>query len=249
MTNREADLLAAGWKGRPCFVVGGGPSLRDFDFELLRGALSIGANRAFEFFSPTILLAIDARFYRWVYEGKYGEDALRKLAAFKGKKVGVRMSAAHVPGVVEIKSLGVKGPIVPIEQGLYHGNNSGYSAVALALALGADPVYVLGVDLRYAGPEGAKVSHFHTGHPERTLERELRNKCLPPFVELSKTKEGRRVKIVNPEAGPVFSLLGDYFQVVPFPGRPSAPWKFNLERFYAVRDFTRRLLRRPGGTI
>lgn len=218
MTNREADLLtAATFTGRPCYVVGGGPSLRGFDFELLRGELTIGTNRVFEFFTPTILVAIDARFYRWVYEGKYGEEALRKLAAFKGPKVGIRISAQHVPGTIEIKSLGARGPIVPIEQGIYHGNNSGYSAVALALALGADPVYVLGIDLRYAGPEGAKVSHFHSGHPERTIERELRNKCLPPFVDLSRSPEGSRVRIVNPEPGPVFSLLGDYFPVVLWP--------------------------------
>lgn len=223
MTNREADLLtAANFTGRPCYVVGGGPSLRGFDFELLRGELTIGANRVFEFFAPTILLAIDSRFYRWVYEGKYGEEALRKLVAFKGPKVGVRISAPHVPGVVEIKSLGARGPIVPISEGIYHGNNSGYSAVALALALGADPVYVLGIDLRYAGPEGAKVSHFHSGHPERTLERELRNKCLPPFVDLSRSKEGARVRIVNPEPGPVFSLLGDLFPVVLFPWKKEA---------------------------
>jgi hypothetical protein len=238
MTNREADLLtAASIKGRPCFVIGGGPSLRGFDFELLRGELSIGVNRAFEFFTPTILLAIDARFYRWVYEGKYGEEALRKLAAFKGIKVGVRMSAAHVPGVVEIKSLGARGPIVPVEQGIYHGNNSGYSAVALALALGADPVYVLGIDLRYAGPEDAKVSHFHDGHPERTLERELRNKCLPGFVALAGSPEGRRVKVINPGPGPIFSLLGDYFEVIPFPGK-NWPWNW-----IAFREYVRRLLR------
>jgi hypothetical protein len=218
MTNREADLLTAAiLRDRPCYVVGGGPSLRGFDFELLRGELSIGVNRAFEFFTPTVLLAIDARFYRWVYEGKYGEEALRKLSDYKGMKVGIRISAQHVPGVVEIKSLGPRGPIVPIEQGIYHGNNSGYSALALALALGADPVYVLGIDLRYAGPDEAKVSHFHSGHPERTIERELRNKCLPSFVDISTSEEGARVRVVNPEPGPVFSLLGDYFPVVPFP--------------------------------
>jgi hypothetical protein len=216
MTNREADLLTVGcWHNRPCFVVGGGPSLRHFDFSFLEGRLSIGTNRAFEFYTPSILLAIDARFYRWVYERKYGEEALRKLVAYTGPKVGIRISAAHVPGVIEIKSLGVRGPIIPIEQGIYHGNNSGYSALALALALGADPVYVLGIDLRYAGPEGAKVAHHHDGHPELTAESDLRKKCLPPFIALSGSVEGRRVKIVNPEPGPIFSLLGEYFDVVP----------------------------------
>ena len=192
----KADLLTTGcWQGRPCFVVGGGPSLRGFDFDRLKGSLTIGVNRAFEFFTPTILLAIDARFYRWVYEGKYGEEALLKIVAYKGIKAGIRISDRHVPGVREIRSLGVSGPVVPIEQGIYHGNNSGYSAVALALALGAGPVYLLGLDFRYDGER----THFHDGHPERTQERELVRKCLPHFEKLAASRDGRRCRVLNTE--------------------------------------------------
>jgi hypothetical protein len=138
MTKGKTDLLLSGsWYGRSCFVVGGGPSLRHFDFRKLRGKLTIGVNRAFEFFDPTILLALDARFYERVLDGKYGPEAAGKFIAYNGIKVGIHISKAHIPGVREIQSLGTVGPIVPMEQGIYHGNNSGYSAIALALALGA----------------------------------------------------------------------------------------------------------------
>jgi len=214
MTNLSTNSLATGcWRGHSCFIVGGGPSLRGFNFDLLNGWLTIGVNRAFEFFSPTILLAIDARFYQWVLDGKYGREAENKLACYKGFKVGIRISEPHIPGILEIKSLGASGPIVPIEQGIYHGNNSGYSAVALALALGADPVYIMGIDLRYDG----KQTHFHSGHPELTPEKELFNKCIKPFINLSTTKEGERVKLVNtqwPEKS--FSKLAGYFNQVSF---------------------------------
>ena len=33
------------WKGRRCFIIGGGPSLRGFDFSSLKGELVIGVNR------------------------------------------------------------------------------------------------------------------------------------------------------------------------------------------------------------
>ena len=214
MMNQKADLLTTGcWSGRSCFVIGGGPSLRHFDFSSLGDSLTIGVNRAFEFFSPTVLLAIDARFFRMVYESKYGEEAISKLAAYRGIKVGVRMSQAHVPGVLEIKSLGVSGPITPIELGIYHGNNSGYSAVALALALGADLVYMLGIDMRYDGND----THFHDGHPERTQESELVKKCMPHFITLARSEAGRRVKLINlrwPEES--FSRLASHFKEVPF---------------------------------
>lgn len=217
MMDQKEDLLTGRtWNGRPCFVIGGGPSLRAFDFNRLNGSLTIGTNRSFEFYSSTVLLAIDARFFRWVYQGKYGPGAIMKLDAYEGIKVGIRISQPHLPGVREIKALGVSGPIVPIEEGIYHGNNSGYSAVALALALGADPVYVLGIDLRYDGRQ----THFHSGHSERTPERMLLIKCLPSFIDLSKTAEGKRVKIVNPEyPARSFSHLSHMtdFETIPFP--------------------------------
>jgi hypothetical protein len=213
MTNYKADLLATGsWHGQSCFVVGGGPSLRHFDFKRLDGALTIGTNRAYEFFTPTIMLAIDARFYEDIYAGKYNEGALRKLNAFNGPKVGIYICKHHPPGVTEIKSLGVSGPIMPIERGIFHGNNSGYSAVALALALGANPVYVMGIDLRYDG----EIMHHHDGHPEKTSEKQLFTKCIDPFINLSRMPEGRRVKLFNPEwPQTIFSRLGEYFQQVP----------------------------------
>lgn len=213
MTNMGLDLLATGsWHGQPCFVVGSGPSLRLFDFKRLEGMLSIGVNRAFEFFSPTILLALDARFYERVLDGTYGPEALAKFNAFDGIKIGIRICQKHVAGIREIRSLGAGGPIVPVEQGLYHGNNSGYSAVALALALGAHPVYVMGIDLRYDD----QVTHNHNGHPEKTPEKDLISKCLPYFVCLSRMIEGRRVKIFNPNwPQKPFSRLADYFEIVP----------------------------------
>lgn len=213
MTKGKTDLLLSGsWHGRPCFVVGGGPSLRHFDFKRLDGALTIGVNRAYEFFSPTALLAIDVRFYEDVLAAKYGEDALEKFNAYKGIKVGVRICRAHPAGVREIQSLGVAGPVVSIKQGIYHGNNSGFSAVVLALALGADPVVMLGIDLRYDG----ETSHHHDGHPEKTSERQLFIKCIQPFVDLSRTAAGRRVRLFNPDwPQPPFSRLADFFEEIP----------------------------------
>lgn len=212
MSNITGLLESGSWAGRSCYVVGGGPSLRGFDFERIQGKLSIGVNRAYEYCDPTILLALDARFYRWIYEGKYGEGAIRKIEAFKGTKAGIRVSRDHIPGIIQIKGLGVSGPIVPIEEGLYHGNNSGYAAVALALALGASPVYVLGIDLRYDGD----VTHFHEGHPEKTREIDLFKKCLGPFEDLSRTPIGlTSVKLVNlqwPERN--FSRISGLFDEV-----------------------------------
>jgi len=41
------------WKGRRCFIVGGGTSLKGFDFSQLRGELVIAVNRAMEYVPDT----------------------------------------------------------------------------------------------------------------------------------------------------------------------------------------------------
>ena len=46
------------WKGRRVFIVGGGPSLKAFDWKCLRGELTIGINRAFEKFTPTMMFCM-----------------------------------------------------------------------------------------------------------------------------------------------------------------------------------------------
>ena len=36
------------WQGQDAYIIGGGPSLRDFDWELLRGLNTIGCNDAYK---------------------------------------------------------------------------------------------------------------------------------------------------------------------------------------------------------
>ena len=72
----ESVISSGAWEGRRCFIVGGGPSLKDFDFSQLKGALTIGINRAFERFDPTILFSADERFWRYQWENKLGTKTL-----------------------------------------------------------------------------------------------------------------------------------------------------------------------------
>ena len=48
------------WKGRRCFVVGGGPSLQGFDFNVLKGELVIALNAGF-IINPTLSFIFDLR--------------------------------------------------------------------------------------------------------------------------------------------------------------------------------------------
>jgi len=68
------DFLPDGaWTGRRCFIIGGGPSLKGFNFSRLKGELVIGINRAFEFCDCDIIFAMDAQVHTYIMSGKFGE--------------------------------------------------------------------------------------------------------------------------------------------------------------------------------
>jgi hypothetical protein len=79
----EAEALSIGihdgeWAGDACFIIGGGASLKDFDFERLRGkGRIIVINRAYEHVPfADIHFFIDNRYYKRV-QGEAAWQALR----------------------------------------------------------------------------------------------------------------------------------------------------------------------------
>lgn len=151
------------WKGRRAFVVGGGPSLKGFDFDMLEGEKVIACNRSFESCNPDIVIAVDARFWGWVDEGKFGEEARRKYYSLPYR---LQVSAAPFPFPPEISTVeeaGIRELVDSYEFGLPFHGGTGLAALLLAYYLGADPIYLLGIDLHKTG---TKTLNFHDGYPE-----------------------------------------------------------------------------------
>lgn len=145
------------WNGETVFIVGGGPSLKDFDFSLLDGELSIGINRAIEKFDPTILFSMDTRVWGWLVRGKLGETARERYESFTGYQVWLNSGTFRFPDNVYI--VDNLGPC---------GTNSGHASINLAIILGAKKIYLLGFDMRGDGRGGQK--WFHDGYPEKQSE-------------------------------------------------------------------------------
>ena len=164
------------WKGKPCIIVGGGPSLKDFDWELLRGWRVIGVNRVYEKFDPTIIFSMDTRFLRWIMDGRYGNEAKRKFIDSKAYKVWLCTYNCKLPPEIFIVkvwgnySRGFRVFPNTMRNGIGHGNNSGYGALNLAVCLGANPIYLLGFDMNYEKGDLADMlnirTHWHDGHPQ-----------------------------------------------------------------------------------
>ena len=159
------EILPDGsWAGRRCFIVGGGPSLKGFDFERLRGERVIAINKSFyDVPFADIVFGMDRPFLDWIMEGKLGDNFKTAFEAFEGVKLWLDLSGySYPPGVYSLPSAGEIGWTKSLRDGLFHGQNSGYGALNLAMVLGGDPVYLLGYDCS-RGPAGEK--NYHDGYP------------------------------------------------------------------------------------
>ena len=197
------------WRGQRCFVIGGGPSLRGFDWGLLKGELTIGVNRVIERMTPTILYAMDTRFIKWLLGGRYGAEARDKFVNSDCLRVCLRNNPnfAFPPYVHQIPCVGGPAWSKSLKNGLGGGSNSGYGALNMASLLGASPIYLLGYDMK--GDGGGKQAHWHDGHPETQPEKIYAEKFIPKYeAALPNIKEtgGRIINLYRGSCLPCFEF-------------------------------------------
>ena len=158
--NKAEDILQDGmWKDKECFIIGGGESLKGFDFSKLDGKLTIGINRSIEVYDSTLWYGMDWHFLKYVENGKVDQD---KWNNYKGIKV---FSMPEFDGIFHKDLYFAKrthGGLVnqSLEQGIDPGTNSGYGAIMLAVALGVKTIFLLGYDMTVV-----EKTHWHEGYP------------------------------------------------------------------------------------
>lgn len=135
------------WKGEDAYVVGGGPSLSTFDWELLRGRNVVGCNSAFILGAGVVGITVFADADWW---HNIGKDMLSQYAG---------IAVACCPILEDARDLPKWLLFMPRQDdGLSHealgfNGNTGSLAINLALRLGARRVFLLGFDMAL-GPEG-----------------------------------------------------------------------------------------------
>lgn len=199
------EVLPEGaWRGQPAFVVGGGPSFEAVPAERLEGRLTIGINRAFERFDPTIIFGMDHEFLSWLEQGKFGQEAIEKFKLSKALKVWfIPLNIAFADDILIVPTYngsylqGLTAFPLTAANGIGHGNNSGYAALNLAVVLGADPIYLLGFDMRHEGQR----THWHSGY-ETPQTQDALDSFLSYFTYAAEgvRKAGRRVVNLCPDS-------------------------------------------------
>ena len=154
------------WSGNRCFIIGGGPSLKGFDFSLLDGELTIAVNRAFEYIDPTIIFYTDYEtFYKKLIDGGFGDEARKKFIMSRTLKIALNIGGVNYDhGTYSIPLSRTPRMTTDLKDGLFDGGNSGFGALNLAVCLEANPIYLLGFDMQGSGD--GKQAWFHSGYSE-----------------------------------------------------------------------------------
>jgi len=130
------------WAGKEVFIIGGGPSLKTFDWERLKGEFTIGCNSAFRLGPEVCKVCIfgDMGFFR--------ENA-DQLKSFNGPvfTCARKLAQEEIPWLytLERRNRGLHSTALGWNQ------NTGALAINLAILLGAKWIYLLGYDMKLQG--------------------------------------------------------------------------------------------------
>jgi len=125
--------------GKKCFVIAGGSSGRRFDLKLLDNYFTIGINFVYFKYDPNIIFMIDSAAYKRAIQNK-------KFKISTALKIWCLYYNYEMDDIYYLRPCGRYGISRSLEDGLYHGNNSGYCGIQLAIALGFTEINLIGVD-------------------------------------------------------------------------------------------------------
>lgn len=157
--NKAASLKPGEWAGRmkdiPCFIIGNAPSLYDMELSPLYDYFTIGINRVFYKYDPTVLIWQDLAL--WLKEKK-------KVMATKAIKY-CREGADTKGGFYTFKLQGKEPKLAQTPAILYGRGSSGSITYQFARSLWCDPIILIGMDCAHGQVNGETVTDFYGNNP------------------------------------------------------------------------------------
>lgn len=170
--------------GHAAYIIGGGPSLKSFDFNLLRGRKTVGCNHAFRLGVDicNIVCFVDGGTGRFLEQMVDGVPTRDTIFNFPGPIVSNHFDMINEPRVHYFAATErIVADVVGQPPKLMHGSNTGVAATHLALKLGANPVYLMGIDMK--SHQGQ--NNWHT-YGELPKDQEVYNRHTDGFRVLSR---------------------------------------------------------------
>ena len=158
------------WKGRPGFLIGGGPSAAEVPFQRLSGERVVAVNRAHECGVADVVVTGELR---WLRNFSRVEEINRRIPLVyaycadvkKNRRMRINRNVYVIPCV------DADGPLwgTSFEEGVARGC-SGIRALNFLALLGASPIYLIGFDFTFSWSQ----SHWHAGYPLPPEEDDLK---------------------------------------------------------------------------
>jgi hypothetical protein len=168
-----------------CYIVGGGPSLTHYDFNLLETRHVIAINNAMFKLSNKIGYFSDRD---WFYKHE------ERIKARPGRLIrgGLPGEELNLPFCEEWTFTKERGLVLE-PRSLAHGNNSGCAAINLAVQLGYKDIRLLGFDCAVVNGQ----TNFHSEHDRTTPHSAYAQVFVPAFEALVAPLEALAVTVVN----------------------------------------------------
>lgn len=213
------------WPGGTAFILGGGPSLRNFDSSVLAGRHAICVNNSWELL-PTadVLYFCDSSWWNRKTPkdpalSGYPNNGAAVKACFRGRYIA-SISDVRDSAVKHLRNAGKTGLSLRPD-GLCHGTNSGYQAMNLAVLFGVSRIVLLGFDMHTDG----EATHWHAGHgrPAAEVDHKLSKVFVPNFQKLVEPLAMAGVQVLNATPGsaltywphvPLAEILGSQRETV-----------------------------------
>lgn len=188
---KGSSLSSSQWAGRmegiPCFLLGNAPSINKINLSLLDNYFTIGINRIFFVYDPTILIWQDLAL--WTQERK-------KIIATKAIKY-CREGSETQGGFYTFRLEGRESRLSHSTKKLYGRGSSGAITYQFAHALGCNPIILVGMDCKYDKKGSTDFYGDNPMHRKHTLPF-----CIKGLKFIRKNRAGRT--IINCSKNKVF---------------------------------------------
>jgi uncharacterized Rossmann fold enzyme len=143
-TMRNKKVVDGMLKGKRCFIIGGGASLKGFDFSQLDGEFTIAVNHSVIYYpKASACIFLDA-----VFLDKNDNEARKFLNSYKGMIFCSFRTQYHKDNLNAIPFYVNNDRVqAQFSRGLWGSRLTGMAAISLAITMGAEKIYLLGYDL------------------------------------------------------------------------------------------------------
>jgi len=178
-----------------CYIVGGGTSMKSFDWSLLNGKFVIAINNAYtKLPDAQILYCTDPP---WI------KDHEKDLVNFTGLIYQGALNLSNPPKMdIVDKQWHLTGPhgLETLPGCLRHGSNSTYAALNMAAVhLGFKKIYLIGIDMKWGIRKNKTTSHWHSEtRPHKRVDGEaVYNKMRAAYNTIKQPLLDMGVKVIN----------------------------------------------------